>query len=97
MTRVELLYEKVMLRMDMTKETGEEELQEIIRCVIEEEGKKEFSKLTMIGALANYISTPNDKFQPMNANFGILPELEEKIKDKKLKYGKLADRALLNL
>ena len=53
-----------------------------------------FSKYTMIGALANYISTPNSKFQPMNANFGILPELEEKIKDKKLKYGKLADRAL---
>ena len=45
MTRVELLYEKVMLRMDMTKETGEEELQEIIRCVIEEEGKKEFLSL----------------------------------------------------
>ena len=53
-----------------------------------------FSKYTMIGALANYISTPNSKFQPMNANFGILPELEEKIKDKKLKYGKLADKAL---
>ena len=46
-----------------------------------------FSEYTMIGALANYISTPNSKFQPMNANFGILPELEEKIKDKKLKYG----------
>ena len=45
MTRVELLYEKVMLRLDMTKETGEEELQEIIRCVIEEEGKKEFLSL----------------------------------------------------
>ncbi len=45
MTRVELLYEKVMLRMDMTKETGEEELQEIIRCVIEEEGKREFLSL----------------------------------------------------
>ena len=30
----------------------------------------------------------------MNANFGIVPELGEKIKDKKLKYGKLADRAL---
>ena len=53
-----------------------------------------FSEYTMIGALANYISTPNSKFQPMNANFGILPELEEKIKDKKLKYGKLADKAL---
>jgi methylenetetrahydrofolate--tRNA-(uracil-5-)-methyltransferase len=51
----------------------------------------EFPKNTMIGALANYISTPNDKFQPMNANFGILPELDEKIKDKKVKYGKLAD------
>ena len=30
----------------------------------------------------------------MNANFGILPELPEKIKDKKLKYSKLADRAI---
>ena len=56
-----------------------------------------FSELTMIGALAKYISTPNDKFQPMNANFGIVPELGERIKDKKLKYGKLADRALENL
>lgn len=53
-----------------------------------------FSKYTMIGALAKYISTENKKFQPMNANFGILPELEEKIKDKRLKYQKLADRAL---
>ena len=48
----------------------------------------------MIGALSKYISTPNDKFQPMNANFGIVPELDEKIKDKKLKYSKLADRAI---
>ena len=56
--------------------------------------KKEFSEYTMIGALAKYISNENDKFQPMNANFGIVPELGEKIKDKKLKYGKLADRAL---
>ena len=56
--------------------------------------KKKFSEYTMIGALAKYISTQNDKFQPMNANFGIVPELGEKIKDKKLKYGKLADRAL---
>lgn len=45
MKKTELLYEKVMLRMDMTKETGEEELQEIIRCVLEEEGKKEFLSL----------------------------------------------------
>lgn len=53
-----------------------------------------FPENTMIGALSKYISTPNEKFQPMNANFGIIPELEEKIRDKKLKYGKLADRAI---
>lgn len=58
------------------------------------EDKIVFSEQTMIGALAKYISTPNDKFQPMNANFGILPELPEKIRDKKVKYGKLADRAI---
>ncbi len=57
--------------------------------------KTEFSELTMIGALAKYISTPNKKFQPMNANFGILPQLDEKIREKKLRYEKLADRSLL--
>ncbi len=59
--------------------------------------KIEFSEQTMIGALSKYISTPNDKFQPMNANFGILPELDEKIKDKKIKYEKLANRAIEKL
>lgn len=53
-----------------------------------------FPKETMIGALTEYISSSKENFQPMNANFGILPELPEKIKDKKVKYTKLADRAL---
>jgi len=53
-----------------------------------------FPKETMIGALAKYISTSNEKFQPMNANFGIVPELPERIKDKKVKYSKLSDRAI---
>ena len=59
-------------------------------------GKKiEFSNYTVIGSLANYISTENKKFQPMNANFGILPELEgKKIRDKKERYMKLAERSL---
>lgn len=56
--------------------------------------KVQFSKTTMIGCLAQYIATENEKFQPMNANFGILPELEEKIRDKKLRYEKLASRAI---
>lgn len=64
---------------------------------IKNESKIEFSNLTMIGALAKYISTANDKFQPMNANFGIIPELPKRIKDKKIKYGMLADRAIENL
>ena len=64
---------------------------------LKNEEKIEFSNYTMIGALAKYISTENDKFQPMNANFGIVPELGERIKDKKLKYQKLADRALEHL
>ena len=53
-----------------------------------------FPKFTMIGSLADYISTENKKFQPMNANFGILPKLENKIKDKKEKYEKYAQKSL---
>ena len=54
-----------------------------------------FSDNTVIGALAKYISKKKEKFQPMNANFGILPELEGKrIRDKKERYQKLAERSL---
>lgn len=56
-----------------------------------------FPEVTMIGALSSYIATENKNFQPMNANFGILPSLDEKVKDKKIRYTKLADRALDNL
>ena len=59
-----------------------------------EKNKIVFDENTVIGALAKYISTENDKFEPMNANFGILPKLEENIKDKKIKYQKMADRSL---
>jgi methylenetetrahydrofolate--tRNA-(uracil-5-)-methyltransferase len=54
---------------------------------------------TMMGALAAYISDSyNDgKFQPMGSNMGILPELPERVKDKKLKYEKYAKRALARL
>lgn len=61
------------------------------------QGKIIFSKETMIGCLADYISCENSDFQPMNANFGILPSLEEKIKDKKERYERLSRRALEEL
>ena len=57
-------------------------------------GKIVFPVETMIGALTDYISTPNEKFQPMNANFGILLKLPEKIRDKQERYKKLSDRAI---
>ena len=70
-----------------------------INAANEFNGKKEFILPieTMTGALANYISTPNEKFQPMNANFGIVPGLEKRVKDKKEKYTILADRGLNKL
>ena len=50
-------------------------------------GKAEvvFPRETMIGSMAYYISHAknNKNFQPMNANFGLLPSLETRIKDKK--------------
>lgn len=60
-------------------------------------GEEEFvpSERTMIGALARYISNEAvENFQPMGANFGVLPPLDEKIRDKKLRYEKLAERGL---
>ena len=47
------------------------------------------------GALCRYITSSEAKhFQPMNVNFGILPPLSERLRDKKLKKQKLAERAL---
>ncbi|SDB90071.1 FADH(2)-oxidizing methylenetetrahydrofolate--tRNA-(uracil(54)-C(5))-methyltransferase TrmFO [Shouchella lonarensis] len=54
-----------------------------------------FPEETMIGSLAHYITTANpDNFQPMNANFGLVPPLEIRIKAKKERYEALAARAL---
>lgn len=54
-----------------------------------------FPTETMIGSMANYIVDATSKnFQPINANFGIIKPLEERIKDKKEKYTKYAERAL---
>ncbi|MFG6115130.1 FADH(2)-oxidizing methylenetetrahydrofolate--tRNA-(uracil(54)-C(5))-methyltransferase TrmFO [Halobacillus sp. MO56] len=50
---------------------------------------------TMMGSMANYITTTNPKhFQPMNANFGLIKPLENKIKNKKERNDAYAKRAL---
>ena len=56
--------------------------------------KIEYGNETVIGALSEYIATKNENFQPMNANFGILPSLESNIRDKKERYNKMAERSL---
>lgn len=52
-------------------------------------------KITMMGALSQYISDETVKnFQPMGAAFGIIDPLDERIKDKKERYETLAKRSL---
>ena len=53
---------------------------------------------TMTGALARYIADPSvKKFQPMGANFGVLPELANRPRDKRLRAAAYAARALASL
>ncbi len=63
-----------------------------------------FPPTTMIGALCGYISSaaPNeavgrDPFQPMKANFGLLPPLEPPVRNKRARYAAYAHRALADL
>ncbi len=53
-------------------------------------------EFSMIGALLNYITDETvENFQPMGANFGILPPLSEKIRDKRERYQAFSNRSLL--
>ena len=58
-----------------------------------------FPETTAIGSLAHYITHADSKhFQPMNVNFGIIKELEgPRIRDKKERYEKIAERSLQDL
>jgi methylenetetrahydrofolate--tRNA-(uracil-5-)-methyltransferase len=54
-----------------------------------------FPAETAMGSMGHYITTANpDSFQPMNANFGLFPPLERKIRNKKERYEQYAERAL---
>lgn len=68
-----------------------------INAVRRAEGRESLvlSEYNMIGALSQYISDESVTiFQPMGANFGILPPIEPKIRDKRERYMALAQRAL---
>src|SRR5690606_17222852 len=58
----------------------------------------EVPKETALGSMAHYITTADFKhFQPMNANFGLFPPLENKIRNKKEKNEAIANRALQSI
>lgn len=71
-----------------------------INAVRQAEGEEPLvlSEYNIIGALSQYISDESvTNFQPMGANFGILPPIEPKIRDKRERYMALANRALEQL
>lgn len=71
-----------------------------INAVRRAQGKNSFipDNVTMLGALCDYISDESvTDFQPMGANFGILPPIEPKIRDKKERYKTLSERAIKSL
>lgn len=66
-----------------------------IACKVRGKTMPEFPKETMMGAITSYIVNANkDGFQPMNANFGIIPDLPEPIRDKRLRKEAKSKRAI---
>ena len=65
-----------------------------IAARIKGENTKDFPLYTMTGALCNHVSASESKdFQPMGANFGILPPLDVNIRDKQERYLALSNRS----
>ena len=56
-----------------------------------------FGTSTAIGALANYIQTPNKDFQPMNITFGLIDPLDQRIRGKAQRYEMISRRAIDNI
>jgi methylenetetrahydrofolate--tRNA-(uracil-5-)-methyltransferase len=52
----------------------------------------------MLGALYRYLREADPRhFQPMNANFGLVDDLEQRVKDKRRKKEMMAERALAQM
>ena len=63
-------------------------------CAMNNKPEPDFTGQTILGALARHVSLPNANFQPMNANFGILEPLAERVRGKRFRYEKLSARAI---
>lgn len=56
-----------------------------------------FTGDTVLGALTRHVTSPTTDFQPMNANFGILDKLDQRIRGKRNRYEKLAEKSLARI
>lgn len=63
-------------------------------CAINGLPEPDFTGKTVLGALARHVSTPAANFQPMNANFGILEPMNERIRGKRNRYERMSERAI---
>ena len=63
-------------------------------CALQGNPEPDFTGETVLGALARHVSTPSANFQPMNANFGILSPLNERVRGKKNRYERMSQRAI---
>jgi len=66
-------------------------------CAMTGKEEPDFTGKTILGALARHVSTPSANFQPMNANYGILTPLAERVKGKRFRYEKMSERAINTL
>ncbi len=65
-----------------------------LACALEGRPEPDFTGRTLLGALARHVSTPSANFQPMNANYGILEPLSQRVKGKRNRYEQLSARAI---
>ena len=68
-----------------------------LACALSGRPARDFPGTTFLGARARHVSTPSANFQPMNANYGILDPLENRVRGKRNRYEKLSERALEEL
>ena len=70
-----------------------------IQIALQTQGREPLSldRTTMWGALVEYMTTAQKDYQPMTANFGLLPPLEERVRSKQERYMHYAERALQSL